>query len=380
MSKLNLFMRQASIGSTVTLRLTRGEDVSGRVTELDELHVCLDQGTRIVTIFEDILAGWEIHRTEDAAKESAIPGQADQERADVTPPVPVPSLTDSSVVERQIRIDAAFAGSIERAQLEAPEPDFDFQDQEFSSIALVEARRGWDRAKSQYEYALKIHELSRLNTIIAQVLEPLIAKHPNSPSIHGLTGCFLIKLDRRTEAAQHLRYAALASKKPSHWYALAFASPPGSALECCALRHYLLGVKPTEARDAWFRYLGAALQHGDWPGLLQLTKLWSSHDGDTALQQLILETIVYVLERIEQHESAVRATALLVNGVSVVPDELWAQLESVELSPSQALCEVDEEPIEAEQSEPVVDVPRGQITSFGNLRFGFIESTEGETQ
>ena len=62
MTKLAIFCRQASIDTYVTLRLTRGEDVSGHITELDDAHVCLDLGGgKSVTVFGDILAGWEIH-------------------------------------------------------------------------------------------------------------------------------------------------------------------------------------------------------------------------------------------------------------------------------------------------------------------------------
>ena len=41
MSKLTVFRRQASVDTCVTLRLTRGENISGRIAELDDSHVCL---------------------------------------------------------------------------------------------------------------------------------------------------------------------------------------------------------------------------------------------------------------------------------------------------------------------------------------------------
>ena len=44
MTKLGVFRRQTSVGAYVTLRLTRGEDASGRITELDDAHVRLDPG------------------------------------------------------------------------------------------------------------------------------------------------------------------------------------------------------------------------------------------------------------------------------------------------------------------------------------------------
>jgi len=61
MNKLAVFRQEASIGTHVTLRLTRGEDVSGRVVQLDDAYVRLDLEGRTVTIFADILAGWELH-------------------------------------------------------------------------------------------------------------------------------------------------------------------------------------------------------------------------------------------------------------------------------------------------------------------------------
>ena len=36
MTKLTIFCRQALVDTYVTLRLTRGEDVSGHITELDD--------------------------------------------------------------------------------------------------------------------------------------------------------------------------------------------------------------------------------------------------------------------------------------------------------------------------------------------------------
>ena len=53
MTKLTVFRRQASVDTYMTLRLTRGEDVSGRIVELDDAHVCLDLGGReTITVFE----------------------------------------------------------------------------------------------------------------------------------------------------------------------------------------------------------------------------------------------------------------------------------------------------------------------------------------
>ena len=55
MTKLMVFHRQVSVGTYVTLRLTRGEGVSGRIAEFDDTHACFDLGGgETITVFEDI--------------------------------------------------------------------------------------------------------------------------------------------------------------------------------------------------------------------------------------------------------------------------------------------------------------------------------------
>ena len=83
MTKLTIFCRQASVDTYVTLRLTHGEDVSGHITELDDAHVCLDLGDgKVITVFEDILAGWEIHQgiRAGAAVEESSGHQPEEDR------------------------------------------------------------------------------------------------------------------------------------------------------------------------------------------------------------------------------------------------------------------------------------------------------------
>ena len=62
MTKFEIFRRQASVGAHVTLRLTRGDEITGRVTELDDAYIRLDREEGPVTVLEDLLAAWEVHR------------------------------------------------------------------------------------------------------------------------------------------------------------------------------------------------------------------------------------------------------------------------------------------------------------------------------
>ena len=116
--------------------LTRGEDVTGHITELDEFHVCVDLGQRVVTIFEDILAGWEIHhhdgaRGNDASniirENNGITAQIDDTSHRSTEPHLVTDgvspETAAAVLARRTRIEAAISEGIKHARLEFPDPD-----------------------------------------------------------------------------------------------------------------------------------------------------------------------------------------------------------------------------------------------------------------
>ena len=49
MTKFEIFRRQASIGAHVTLRLTRGNDITGRVAELDDTYIRLSVVAQMLT-------------------------------------------------------------------------------------------------------------------------------------------------------------------------------------------------------------------------------------------------------------------------------------------------------------------------------------------
>ncbi len=88
--KLTILAKQARVGSHVTIRLTRGDDVSGVITELENTHVCIDDNGRSVTIFEDLLAAWEVHNGTPPAKPTPTQPLPPEEVSD-----PAPEGTDN---------------------------------------------------------------------------------------------------------------------------------------------------------------------------------------------------------------------------------------------------------------------------------------------
>ena len=125
MTKFEIFRRQASIGAHVTLRLTRGDDITGRVTELDDTYICLDREEGPITVLEDLLAAWEVHRGDtirDPGNRAGIAHPRPDAEAGglqalpATPPVVVPHHASPEVRQEFVRVKAEFSVKVNRAR------------------------------------------------------------------------------------------------------------------------------------------------------------------------------------------------------------------------------------------------------------------------
>ena len=444
MSKLAIFRQQASVGARVTLRLTRGEDISGRIAQLDDAYVCLDLGGRTVTIFADILAGWELHHKDCAGEVSTgrserlqstavhgIEAVGDEHQEPVSDDdAPAPDGESTVSVESALaRIEAGFSAAVKRARLEQPEPDFKFPGEAFPSRDVDAVHREWDRARNKYEYALKVKEPHRLNDVVAQILDPLAEKYPDSAATRSLLGRVLVRLNRQSDAMEHLAAAAALSDAPEHWLALASAAGENTPTECYALRRYFGLTPPRHAKEAWFRYLGAA-NPIDLSGAAHVIHHWSAdrQQEDSNKDLLLSESLIYLLLSSGSQSLARQAAANLV----LAPGELppgWQGALDHSTSPSEELRAVErrfprlsgrtaspaqpnrpgegsrERVAAAANPEQIRGVQRplnrlpvrtslsaqplppeggdalrhGRIKSFGNQRFGFLDEHGGDT-
>ena len=324
MGKLALFERKVTLGRSVTLRLIRGEDVTGTITELEDDYVSIDVGERVVTIFEDILAGWDIHQQHTDTLSN--PEKEGNEGSDFAAKRPHREITapvlDPRVEQRRTVIDATYSEAIKRASLRAPEPDFTFPENEFL-VNSQEIKREWDRARNQYEYALKVREESRLLNIVGQVLSPLAEKH-RGPAIHALLGSMLLRLGRNAEAVNHFRIAACTSRSPLHWYGLACAAS-GSVAECYALRHYFLTNSPTVFDDTWLRYLATSLEYGDSAGMITVFSRAFPPEEKEEISTLLIRSLIYIFTKLNEIDFARHLASILLEGESSPPDE-WQVL------------------------------------------------------
>lgn len=322
MNKLAVFRQEASVGAHVTLRLTRGEDVSGRIAQLDDAYVRLDlDGGKTVTFFPDLLAGWEVH-----ARAESLPAPETHDRKDSAHepgsdgPASTHDVRAADVASALARIEAKFSEAVKRARLAPPEPDFQFSDDGFPSHEIDTIRQEWDRAQNRYLYALKVKEPARLNDVIVQTLMPLAQTYPDSPATRSLLGRVLLKLDRWSEAMDHLSAAAALSEAPDHWLALASVAADDTATECYALRKYFGTTAPTDAKEAWFRYLAVA-NPIDLTGAGRVIDRWSSaglgKEDDT--DHLLSESLVHLLLSSGSPSLAQQAAANLVHDSGRLP-------------------------------------------------------------
>ena len=397
MTKFEIFRRQASVGAHVTLRLTRGDDVTGRVTELDDTYICLDREEGPITVLEDLLAAWEVHRGDtigDPVNRAGMghsrpdAGKGGSQAPPATPPVV--DSHDASPEARQelVRVKAEFSVKLGRAGPIPLEPDFRFPETEVPAHLVKEVRREWDRARNQYDYAVKVKELGRLASVVVQILIPLQARHPGSATIRALLGTVLLKLGRRSEAFDHLSAAAIMYDEPAHWLALAAAAGEDTAVECYALRRHFLRTPPAPDQDPWPRYLSVAIEHHDLRQTARIIHHWRGRaEADTALRRVLFESAVYLLSHLEAEALALRTTALMQNSSELMPG--WEDAFEDSASPSAELVAAErrfdrppaptlDKGVPAHSPAGSPDVPSGRIVSFGNQRFGFINAPTGD--
>ena len=449
MNRIRIFAQQAAVGNYVTLRLTRGADVSGLVTSLDSSHICLDINGTIVTVFEDILAGWEIHAgsqrqeprfiaaveeeldihhvekspvtitsesegDEDSQQttslgeprlgsdDQTLVTQEESEASKARPTlglgdgdnhdnqkVPTQKVQDNhdeiAILSIQARVKATFDEATRHAKVEAPEPDFTFPESEFrsgSELAVKEARKDWDRASSQYRYALKIRELSRLSDIVRQTLKPLDERFPQNAAVKSLMGRILLKQNMSGQARSYLSASASASPETAdYWKALAYAAGLGTGLECYALRRYFQETPPQYKEMAWFRYLVLAESQGDLPKLARIVKKWHKKD-DPKLREFLGESVLYLLLNRDSEMVAREGARLLESGGVNLPDGWESELSRDEMPPDSDLREIEESFTRTATGTAAGsargDFPHGRITAFGAQGFGFIDGHAGE--
>lgn len=406
LNKLSILRRQTEVGCSITLHLTTGGSVSGLIKDLNDDFVVVDLNDRTVTVFSENISTWELHKASArhdeavSADASPVPTQPIPVSTSGSPTAPStkpgtkePAVDESApairieLVEKLASVKAAFGASTRQVSIVAPVWSTSFRAEEFPERARAVVKTQWDKARSQYEYALKIRERSRLNTVLIQTLQPLVDQFPTSPSLRLFTAQLLLELDRAQEAEEHCKVAAaVRSKDPESWYALAFAAKDHSPLECYALRQYFLTAEVANLGNAWFRFLGVALDLSDISGLFAVLTTLFQQTSSQENAQTLQDSLIFALLTVNREADARDYVDGVLRGTQVRIDEFCDRLATEVSRACESIAEVERELSELAHPKPqtVVEKVRqpgvceGHITSFGSQMFGFIEDLYGE--
>lgn len=318
--KLNLLRESADVGTEVTLRLTRGSDSSGRLVEMTSTYVVLDDGVRRSTIFEDLLAGWEISKPAAESREDSSDHPVEQP-VYPEPQVEVPTaagLRQSPQIgasELVARVEAEFSSMVKLSFLTLPEPSFELTDSEVSAEENRDIVRELIRAKNQYEYAIKVRELSRLSEVIARVVRPLCRKYPAAPNLEYLIGCIELKLGSKQAALLSFIRAAELSRDPGHWSAVAAVALSEHEMSRAkdALDNFFALSTPDRSRNEWFVYLKLLLQVQEYSVLWSLASGYRHIDSRSDEFIFIAESLMFILTCLGKRDESFAVADIIIS-------------------------------------------------------------------
>ncbi len=230
----DIFKKQIANGTEVHLFLTTGKEVVGIVIEISNTHVRVNTNQGEVTVFEKLLGGWEI--------KTPIELHPDK-------PKDVP---DSISINRIDGMLGDFRKNLTIAKLSQKPPNFSFPSLSDKLHIKKEIKKDWDRINSQYQYYLKIKNLTQLPQL-ASGLSTLGEKYPKTGAFNYNAGCFISILGKHSEAIQYFEKAFAIEKLPQYVYNIAY-----SALEIkdykkahISLALYFNKTLPSSDKDAW---------------------------------------------------------------------------------------------------------------------------------
>lgn len=440
MTKFTIFRQEVSPGQTATIHLVGGETIHGTVTEVSDRYIKIDNGATTSTVFDDLIAGWQIHSSVSVQPTDSVPLHARANESpepqlslrpnspsqtesphestfhptnvnvsstpdDTTVPLgptaphtqdpPHPSGVSPNTTQAHTtlkRIRETFDQATDKANVQYPEPNLEFPKNEFPPAQQRNVRHDWDRIRNIYNYAIKVKEPTRIKTMLIRDLQPLTDQYPDSAELKLLRGTLQLKTGLVTEAKQSLIDAALIGQRPKYWLALAASAQDDASLECFALRKYFESILPTNSRIEWYRYLAIGYPI-DSPNIVAIIQSWlTKHTEVSPVRQFLIESVLFLLVRTNSplaHSIAIESLTVEPATLAVDWDRYLASDHSDVKSQRLHLFEdtfqsneqsdqTDHE-VDEEPARSAKPVPYGRITFFQNQRSGFIEHHDGET-
>ena len=393
--------RQVTIGDNVKFLRKDGYEISGRLVELSQDHITLDNSGKRTTILLDMVGGWEVLQdalqpvSDESISETVISEQendtsviSEQENiSDVKVDIP-PDSNFEEALRITLEIEARFQANLAAVKLDLPRPDFDLSEEEFRGKQISSAL---DRIKSKYEYALKVSELGaqygRIQPLISE-LEKLIVNHPDSSVISRLLGYFYRLTGNGQKAIEMYKKAASASDSAKDWYGLAVLAD-NDALSCYGFKKVYSQVGVSEYLDAWYVFVNLMAKHGNYSDLAYLSSNQANYESYQGGRSL-LEACLYLLLKTGNRDAAIRLASLSIGRgdyKELVDDALNILAEeSAKASPEYLKAIESFKPIRSPEPElkPIPQLPakilQGHIYVYKTDRiFGFIRGVDGKT-
>ncbi|MCD4680438.1 MAG: tetratricopeptide repeat protein [Bacteroidales bacterium] len=288
--KIRLFQRQVPIGSKVKITYSNGENVQGRLIEIGEVHVTLENDNGLITVLSDLIGGWEVQpehekietfqdeecfsqdskqTTEKKPFDEASPNRAaehpdkDEGVLDINNSQYLEDKTvvNENIYRKQTEVSKPFDPSINYLNKKIPYtlslkiPDFSFPE----GLLVLDyhlkekIKKEFDKINSQYQYYLKIRNLAQLPQL-AKKLEQLGKKYPQSGVFYYNAGCFMDTFGQYSIALECFEKAVISERLPQYIYNIACSAMKVKDYTKghIALALYFNTILPSSDIDAWY--------------------------------------------------------------------------------------------------------------------------------
>lgn len=296
MTIVHLIQRQVALGSCVTFTLKTGQEVNGTLTEIGRDYVVIEENSGVATILVETIGSWKVSSA--PATNSVVVPPAHEPVQEPSGSLDNGSVDESEdlLKENKIRFDAYLDT---RRPLEIIAPSFQNADDELREWQRSGAINAWNSAKSKYEYALKVNELSgkfgRIQPIKVQI-KTITAQYPSSLTANRLLAYMAYLSNDSIECAKLYEQIALLSKEHQDWHNLAVIALERNQQE---LAHYAFFrmfklIGPATSMQEWYWYTSLGYELGLQYQLAELIQGLSYVPSDDD-NRLVLNTVVYML-------------------------------------------------------------------------------------
>ena len=164
-----------------------------------------------------------------------------------------------------------------------------------SRTQISNVRQEWNKFQNQYEYAVKVKDLKRLDATIAGY-EAFLKTYSNSPKGWFNLGCLCLQVGRLDEAIKAFELGAVYADTSEilHNLAVTYLENKDEAGALGALQRLFHHTSPSNNSNVWHQFLNLVLRFHKVDMLFEFFKSALEHKRDTDVR-LILDSTIFIL-------------------------------------------------------------------------------------